>query len=116
MERSTSRHRKADLHLHSNFSYDVLNLPQLSPRALYDKAVRKGMGFVPQGRMIFPYLTVEEQLCEVAELHLGVGREQARANMRFGLQQWVRYFNRVGALPVATTGQGSLDEDIESHS
>lgn len=38
-------YRKADLHLHSNFSYDVLNLPQLSPRALYDKAIRKGMGF-----------------------------------------------------------------------
>ena len=38
-------YRKADLHLHSNFSYDVLNLPELSPRALYDKAVAKGMGF-----------------------------------------------------------------------
>ncbi len=38
-------YKRADLHLHSNFSYDVLNLPQLSPRALYDKAVRKGMGF-----------------------------------------------------------------------
>ena len=37
--------RKADLHLHSNYSYDVLNLPELSPRALYDKAVARGMGF-----------------------------------------------------------------------
>lgn len=37
--------KKADLHLHSNYSYDVLNLPELSPRALYDKAVEKGMGF-----------------------------------------------------------------------
>jgi predicted metal-dependent phosphoesterase TrpH len=36
--------RGADLHLHSNFSYDVLNLPELSPRALYDKAVERGMG------------------------------------------------------------------------
>lgn len=38
-------HRKADLHLHSNYSYDVLNLPELSPRALYDRAVACGMGF-----------------------------------------------------------------------
>lgn len=37
--------KRADLHLHSNFSHDVLNLPELSPRALYDKAVAKGMGF-----------------------------------------------------------------------
>jgi predicted metal-dependent phosphoesterase TrpH len=38
-------YRKADLHLHSNYSYDVLNIDDLSPRALYDKAVRQGMGF-----------------------------------------------------------------------
>lgn len=38
-------YRAADLHLHSHFSYDVLNLPELSPRALYDKAVARGMGF-----------------------------------------------------------------------
>jgi predicted metal-dependent phosphoesterase TrpH len=37
--------KKADLHLHSNVSHDVLNLPELSPRALYDKAVAGGMGF-----------------------------------------------------------------------
>jgi predicted metal-dependent phosphoesterase TrpH len=37
--------KKADLHLHSNASHDVLNLPELSPRALYDKAVAQGMGF-----------------------------------------------------------------------
>jgi len=42
---TTTELKKADLHLHSNFSYDVLNLPELSPRALYDKAVAKGMGF-----------------------------------------------------------------------
>ena len=37
--------KKADLHLHSNVSYDVLNLPELSPRSLYDRAVERGMGF-----------------------------------------------------------------------
>jgi predicted metal-dependent phosphoesterase TrpH len=39
------RYKKADLHLHSHFSYDVLNLPAFSPRTLYDTAVRRGMGF-----------------------------------------------------------------------
>ncbi len=43
--RSDLESKKADLHLHSNFSYDVLNVPQLSPRSLYDKAVARGMGF-----------------------------------------------------------------------
>jgi predicted metal-dependent phosphoesterase TrpH len=38
-------YKKADLHLHSNYSYDVLNLPELSPRALYEDTVRRGMGF-----------------------------------------------------------------------
>ncbi len=36
---------KADLHLHSNYSYDVINVPALSPRALYDRAIERGMGF-----------------------------------------------------------------------
>lgn len=31
--------RKADLHLHSNVSYDVPDLPSLSPRALFEKAL-----------------------------------------------------------------------------
>jgi predicted metal-dependent phosphoesterase TrpH len=38
-------YKKADLHLHSSFSYDVLNLPELSPRALYEKAISRGMDF-----------------------------------------------------------------------
>ena len=50
----------------------------------------------------------------VSPVHIAETREQARANMRFGLQAWVRYFNRVGALPVSTTGQGSLDSDIDA--
>jgi predicted metal-dependent phosphoesterase TrpH len=38
-------YKKADLHLHSNVSYDVLNIDVLSPRALYDRALARGMGF-----------------------------------------------------------------------
>jgi len=33
----------------------------LTPRRSYDR-VQAGLGFVPQGRMIFPYLTVEENI------------------------------------------------------
>jgi predicted metal-dependent phosphoesterase TrpH len=38
------QYKKADLHLHSSYSYDVLNLPELSPRSLYERARAKGMG------------------------------------------------------------------------
>lgn len=38
-------YKKADLHLHSHYSYDVLNLPAFSPRTIYDHAVRRGMDF-----------------------------------------------------------------------
>jgi predicted metal-dependent phosphoesterase TrpH len=37
--------KKADLHLHSSFSSDVPDLPELSPRALYDRAVALGMDY-----------------------------------------------------------------------
>ncbi|MCK4413700.1 MAG: PHP domain-containing protein [Candidatus Eisenbacteria sp.] len=40
-----SRLRKADLHVHSNFSPDVPNLAIFSPRALYRRAVEEGMDF-----------------------------------------------------------------------
>lgn len=50
----------------------------------------------------------------VGPVHVAETREQARLNMRFGLQQWVRYFNRVGALPVATQGMGSVDSDVDA--
>ena len=36
---------KADLHVHSSFSHDVPSIPEFSPRALYDRAVERGMGF-----------------------------------------------------------------------
>ncbi len=38
-------YRRADLHLHSSYSHDVPDLPELSPRALYDKAVGLGMSY-----------------------------------------------------------------------
>jgi limonene 1,2-monooxygenase len=55
-----------------------------------------------------------EQWRLVGPVHVAETREQARANMTFGLQRWIRYFNRVGALPVTTQGLGSLDDDIDA--
>jgi len=36
---------KADLHVHSSYSLDVPLIPEFSPRALYNRAVARGMGF-----------------------------------------------------------------------
>ena len=36
---------KADIHVHSNYSLDVPNLPEFSPRALYERAREQGLGF-----------------------------------------------------------------------
>lgn len=63
--------RKADLHLHSNFSYDVVNLPELSPRALYEKAVRMGMGFFT--------LTDHETMRGIESLRKDLDREYGSA-------------------------------------
>jgi limonene 1,2-monooxygenase len=50
----------------------------------------------------------------VGPVHVAETREKARQNMRFGLQRWIQYFNRVGALPLTTKGLGDLDEDIDA--
>lgn len=36
----------ADLHVHSSCSYDVLPSPELHPEALYQKAYKKGLGYI----------------------------------------------------------------------
>jgi len=43
--RTATAFKKADLHLHSSFSADVPDLPELSPRALYDRAIAIGMDY-----------------------------------------------------------------------
>ena len=44
----------------------------------------------------------------VGPMHIADTEEQARADVRFGLAQWVDYFERVAALPLAP---GTLDPD-----
>ena len=50
----------------------------------------------------------------VGPLHIAETREQARANVRFGIQQWLHYFAYVGHLPLAATGEGDVDGDIDA--
>jgi limonene 1,2-monooxygenase len=49
----------------------------------------------------------------VGPVHIAETREKAHENVRFGLQRWIQYFNKVGALPLTTTGEGDLSDDIE---
>ncbi len=39
----------------------------------------------------------------VGPVHIAETREQARADVRFGLEKWLRYFTEVAALPIAPT-------------
>ena len=50
----------------------------------------------------------------VGPLHIAETRDQARANVRFGIQQWLHYFAYVGHLPLAATGEGDVDGDIDA--
>jgi limonene 1,2-monooxygenase len=52
----------------------------------------------------------------VGPMHVAESREQARADVRFGLQSWLRYFREVAALPLAPGGdlEGAIDALLES--
>jgi limonene 1,2-monooxygenase len=45
-------------------------------------------------------------------MHLAETREQARRDVAFGLQDWLRYFREVAALPLAPAG--GVDDAIEA--
>ncbi len=42
----------------------------------------------------------------VAPMHIAESREQALADVRFGLERWIYYFQEVGALPLVPPGVG----------
>jgi limonene 1,2-monooxygenase len=50
----------------------------------------------------------------VGPVHIAETREQARANVRFGLQGWLDYFTKVGTLPLAVDGSGAIESEIDS--
>ena len=50
----------------------------------------------------------------VGPVHIAETRERARANVRFGIQEWLHYFAYVGHLPLDATGEGDVDSDIDA--
>ena len=48
----------------------------------------------------------------VGPIHIAETREKARENVRFGLKEWLRYFQEVAALPLAPPG--SVDDAIDA--
>jgi len=48
----------------------------------------------------------------VGPMHIAESREQAREDVRFGLADWLRYFQEVAALPLAPPG--GVDDAIEA--
>ena len=50
----------------------------------------------------------------VGPVHIAETRERAQENVRFGIQKWLHYFAYVGHLPLAATGEGSIDSDIDA--
>jgi limonene 1,2-monooxygenase len=49
----------------------------------------------------------------VGPVHIAETREAARRNVRFGLQEWLNYFTKVGTLPLAVNGDGDIDAEID---
>ena len=50
----------------------------------------------------------------VGPVHIAETRDKARENVRFGIQNWLHYFAYVGHLPLAATGEGDVDSDIDA--
>ena len=50
----------------------------------------------------------------VGPVHVAETREQARANMRFGLEKWLYYFREIAALPLAPPGKDPIDAVVDS--
>lgn len=52
----------------------------------------------------------------VGPMHVAESREQAREDVRFGLEDWLRYFREVAALPLAPGGdvEGAIDALLAS--
>ncbi len=50
----------------------------------------------------------------VGPMHIAESEEQARADVAYGLPQWMDYFQRVAALPLAPEGATTVDEQIDA--
>lgn len=50
----------------------------------------------------------------VGPVHIAETREQARADVRYGLREWLHYFTRVGTLPLTGDGSGDIETEIDA--
>jgi limonene 1,2-monooxygenase len=50
----------------------------------------------------------------VGPMHIAPTREQARADVQFGLAEWVDYFVRVAALPLVPAGMENVDDLVDT--
>jgi limonene 1,2-monooxygenase len=50
----------------------------------------------------------------VGPVHIAETREQARRDVRFGLQFWLNYFTKVGTLPLGISGDGDIESEIDT--
>jgi limonene 1,2-monooxygenase len=49
----------------------------------------------------------------VGPVHIAETREQARRDVRYGLPSWLRYFAKIGTLPISGDGSGDIDSEID---
>jgi limonene 1,2-monooxygenase len=50
----------------------------------------------------------------VGPIHIAETREQARADVRFGLEKWMYYFREIANLPLAADGSDPIDAMVKS--
>ena len=49
----------------------------------------------------------------VGPVHIAETREKARQDVRYGLPSWLRYFAKIGTLPISGDGSGDIDTEID---
>ena len=83
--------------------------------------IGKGFDALPEIRAAYSRSAAEagrvpERTCwrMVGPVHIAPTREEARANVRFGLQFWLNYFTKVGTLPLGMSGDGDIETEIDA--
>jgi len=126
----TLRDGRLQLHPYREEGIDIAVASQVSPAGAR-AAGRFGLGLLSIGATTtggFNALASNWQICDerarefgqtanrdawrlVGPMHIAETREQAYENVKFGLGEWLRYFNEVAALPLAPAGE--IDEAIK---
>lgn len=131
-ERLTLKDARLHLRPYSDPLFDMAVAAVASPSGPR-MAGRYGMGLLSLGAtlsigmdVLAHHWTVQEEVAakhgQVAErskwrlvglMHLAETEEQARADMKYGIEQWFRYFQNVAAFPQMAVDGGNIDEMID---